>query len=183
MSFESTQLSSSLTVAQYRSLEQANDREALGRFIQERFDERYFNPIINSSTKHGFAMLAIGCLVIESLESFYQGKGDTKGQSQEMFRSFFVRNTPFKVFARDDGWFFKNIRCGILHQAETRGGWKIFRKGPLCDVNKKTINATRFLQELRRVVAGYAKQIESDDNCWQCFKNKMDFVCSNCENK
>lgn len=175
-----TKLSSSLTVAQYRVLEQANNREALGAFIQERFNERYFQPIENSSARHGFAMIAIGCLVIESLESFYQGKGDTKGESREIFNSFFKRDTSFKVFASDDNWFYINIRCGILHQAETKGGWKLLRRGPLCDINQKTINATIFIKELRKVVVGYAKQIETDEDLWNCFKTKMNFVCGNC---
>ncbi len=183
MSFGYTKLSSSLTVVQYRTLEQANERRALGKFIRERFDERYFNPVEDSPNKHGFAMLAIGCLVIESLESFYQGEADTKGKSKKIFNDFFSRDTPFKVFAGDNDWFYTNIRCGILHQAETRDGWRILRTGPLCNVNKKTINAARFLQELRIVVADYAKQIEVDDNCWHFFKSKMSFVCGNCESK
>lgn len=179
MGGESTRLSSSITVAQYLALEQAGDRRALGRFIKDRFNERYFVPIEDSPSKHGFTMLAIGCLVIEALESFYQGQTDTKGMSEKMFNDFFARDTPFKVFAGNGGWFYKNIRCGILHQAETRGGWRILRRGPLLDSSQKTINAARFHRELKKAVAHYAKQIESDD-CWQNFQKKMRAICDNC---
>ena len=78
MGTELTKLSSSTTVARYKKLEAANDREALGQFLVERFDERYFRPIEDSSSKHGFAVLAVACLVIETLESFYQGLPDTR---------------------------------------------------------------------------------------------------------
>ncbi|MBI1887664.1 MAG: hypothetical protein HYS19_04735 [Nitrosomonadales bacterium] len=180
MGGKSTRLSSSVTVAQYLILEQAGNREALGRFIQERFNERYLRPVEASQEKHGFTMLAIGCLAIETLESFYQGKANTKGESEKMFNGFFSRDTPFKVFAGNNGWFYKNIRCGILHQAETRGGWRVLRTGPLLDASQKTINAARFCQELRKAVAYYAKQIESDDSCWQNFQKKMRAICDNC---
>ena len=47
MAGEKTKLSSSTNVAEYRTLEAADDKAALGRFIVERFDERYFQPIMN----------------------------------------------------------------------------------------------------------------------------------------
>lgn len=180
MGGKSTRLSSSVTVAQYFILEQAGNREALGRFIQERFNERYFRPVEASQEKHGFTMLAIGCLVIETLESFYQGKANTLGESKKMFNDFFSRDTPFKVFEGNDDWFYGNIRCGILHQAETRGGWRVLQTGPLLDASQKTINAAQFYQELKKAVADYAKQIEFDDSCWQNFQNKMRAICDNC---
>ena len=180
MAGEATRLSASMTVAQYRVLEQAGDRKALGTFILERFDERYFKPVENSPSKHGFASLAVGCLVIETLESFYQGRVDTRGMSNRMFRGFFRRDTPLKVFAGGDDWFFNSIRCGILHQAETRDGWRVLRSGPLLDSTARTINASLFLRELSKVVVAYAKQLEIDDTCWMNFQKKMKAICNNC---
>lgn len=78
MAGETTRLSSSVTVAKYRALEAAADRRELAHFVRDRFDERYFIPIESSRNKHGFAALAIACLVIETLESFYQGREDTR---------------------------------------------------------------------------------------------------------
>lgn len=181
MPAEATKLSSSITVARYLELEQAEDRVALGKFIKERFDERYFKPLEDSQSKHGFAILAVACLVIETLESFYQGRADTHGKSKEMFSAFFKRETPLNVFGSPCNWFFKNIRCGILHQGEVRDGWRIWRKGQLLNTNKKTINATLFLQELKKAVAVYGNQLASDDDCWRHFKNKMLAVRKNCE--
>jgi hypothetical protein len=177
----STKLSSSMTVAHYRALEQVEDCEELGHFIVERFEERYFKPIEDSASKHGFTILAVCCLVIETLESFYQGLADTKKSSARMFRDFFRRDTSLRVFDSLDDWFFLNIRCGILHQGETRGGWRILRSGPLLDRKAKTINATRFLRELRKAVMAYSAQLKIDDKSWSNFRRKMNAICVNCE--
>jgi hypothetical protein len=97
-----------------------------------------------------------------------------------MFSDFFSRDTSLKIFGSKDNWFFKNIRCGILHQGETRDGWRILRTGPLLNINSKVINATLFFRELRKVIEAYENQIIIDDECWKNFKQKMKAVCKNC---
>lgn len=180
MSSSNFKLSSSVTVARYLQLESAEDRKALGLFIQERFNERYFKPVEDSKSKHGFTLMTVACLVIETLESFYQGRSDTRNHSKQMFRDFFDRDTPLKAFKNKNNWFFQDIRCGLLHQAEARSGWRILRHGPLIDKNAKTINSTLFLQELRKAVAVYSNQIVVDDVIWERFKKKMNAICKNC---
>lgn len=175
-----TKLSSSITVGDYRKLLEQNDKKAISAFICERFDERYFNPILNSSNKHGFSMLAIGCLVLETLESFYQGKGDTKNASKKMFKDFFARNTEFKVFESADDWFYQKIRCGILHQAETLDGWRILRSGLLLNRKDKTINAETFIKQLQKELKSYSELIYKDEQVWKNFKLKMDAICKSC---
>ena len=181
MKGEGTKLSSSMTVARYRELEAAGNKSVLSRFIVERFKERYFRPIEDSPSKHGFTVIAVACLVIETLESFYQGRADTKGVSSKMFQDFFARDTALKVFAGGNGWFYTDIRCGILHQSETRGGWRVQRKGQLLDTKAKAINATALLRELLRAVETYAAQLETDEVLWKNFKKKMNAVCANCQ--
>jgi hypothetical protein len=175
-----TLLSASTTVDRYKELAKADDRAALGRFIVERFDERYFLPVCNSNSKHGFTLMAIACLVIETLESFYQGRADTKRMGKKMFREFFNRNNAFCAFAQNGDWFYTDIRCGILHQAETCRGWKIRRNGALLNSQSKTINATEFLSQLKKAVKQYATEIQSDDALWENFLKKMDAICTNC---
>lgn len=176
-----TKLSASMTVDHYRELVGKNDRAALGHFIRKRFDERYFHPVSDPKHKHGFTMMAIACLVIETLESFYQGRADTKGGSKKIFRDFFSRNSALSPFGGQGDWFFTDIRCGILHQAETRGGWKIQRKGVLLDDQNKTINATKFLHQLQNSVSQYADEIQSNETVWKNFCKKMDAICTNCQ--
>jgi len=178
-----TRLSKSVTVDKYKQLEEQEDKQAIAAFIVERFDERYFNPVMNSSSKHGFTMMAVGCLVIETLESFYHGWHDSS--KKYPFDKFFERQhaegKSLGVFAGDAIKFHQNIRNGILHQAETKGGWKIRRSGDLLDLDGKTINADRFIRELRKMVAEYADQLHADPILWANFKKKMKRVCANCE--
>lgn len=184
MNAAKTKLSSTVTVERYKELEQNDDRKALAQFVRDRFNERYFNPIESAplKCKHGFTSLAVCCLVIETLESFYQGRADTKGHSKEMFDSFFAnRGTPLKVFGGGNDWFYYDIRCGILHQSEARNGWHVLRSGPLLDMTtKKKINATKFIRELRKAVDAYAAKLVNDDQHWEAFKKKMKAVCDNC---
>ena len=53
---------------------------------------------------------------------------DTEGQSFFDVESAFA---PFRGHVRD---FYKGVRCGILHQAETTMGWRIRRDGDLVEV-------------------------------------------------
>ncbi len=180
----STKLTKTVTVARYRELEAAGDRAACGRFITERFHERYFEPTIDAPSRNGFTLMAIGCLVIEALECFYEGRADSDGRSKAVFRRFLVRPTGLQALGGGDDWFYKQIRCGILHQAETVGGWRIHRGGPLLNVRGRVINARRFIDLLRAAVLDYAKQLEAagpEDELWENFKKKMDAVCKNCE--
>lgn len=176
-----TKLSSDVTVAQYRALEDANERVVIGRFLVKRFDERYFHPTMRAPARHGFTLMAVGCLVIESLECFYEGRKDSKGASEKVFEEFFKRPTGLEVFAAGKpGWFYTQVRCGILHQAEVVGGWRILRKGPLLDVAEHAINAKKFIDHLHQAVADYAAQLQTDDKLWKNFRKKMKAVCENC---
>lgn len=177
---DSTKLSSSTTVARYKKLEAAGDRKALSQFFIERFDERYFQPIEKSQSKHGFTVLAVACLVIETLESFYQGLPDTKNVSAKMFKDFLARDTVLNILAGGNDWFYKEIRCGILHQSESRGGWRVLRRGPLLDAQAKTLNASVILRALRHEVLQYAQRIQTDELVWSDFRKKMGAVCANC---
>jgi len=179
---EHTKLTNTVTVARYRELEKADDRAGCGRFIVQRFHERYFEPTVDAPTRHGFTLMAIGCLVIEALECFYEGKAHSKDGSAIMFEAFFKRPTGLEVFGGGKkDWFFKEIRCAILHQAETIGGWRLRRRGRVLDEAERVINAKRFVELLQAAVADYAKQLETDDKLWVNFRKKMDAVCKNCD--
>jgi hypothetical protein len=174
-------LSSSVTVAQYLQIEANDDREGAGKFIKERFDERYLSPMldVDGRLRHGFSMMAVACLTIEALQAFRSGLSTTRNKSRNMFAAFFAQHPAFSDFA-DGDWFYDDIRCGLLHDAEGRGGWRILRKGPLVDKNDRAINATRFLRALRGAVNDYATELQ-EDRCWALFQKKMKQVIKNCE--
>ena len=65
-----TQLATGFTVADYRNAAANRDSALVAEAIRRRFMERYISPVMESTAKHGFALMAIACLTIESLESF-----------------------------------------------------------------------------------------------------------------
>ncbi len=183
---EETLLSSSVTIAQYRELKARRDREGIAHLIQERFTERYIDPL-REGKKHGFCTMAISCLMIEALESFRNGWCETRRRSREAFGEFFKRcrdeESALGVFYEQSDDFYYDVRCGILHQAETRNGWRIHRRGPLFDPTTKIINATRFHDELEKVLMTYCDRLKQkgwDSEVWQNLRTKMKAVIRNC---
>lgn len=179
-------LSSSVTIGKYKELENEQNREKISDFIMERFSERYILPLesIDKKKKNGFCIMAVCCLMIETLESFRQGWSDSNNKSKEAFCYFFDGNEPFKDFRGFVAEFYKHVRCGILHQAETTGGWLIIRKGPLFDRANKTINATKFFKKLKTCLKHYCGDLKNSDwnsDVWHKFREKMKAICENCK--
>jgi hypothetical protein len=127
--------------------------------------------------------MAIGCLMLEALESFRQGLPDTKHASKAAFCSFFDHHAEFAVFRGHAERFWLDVRCGILHQAESRGGWTIRRSGPLFNSETRTVNATAFVRALGRVLKGYCRELRQgkwDDDIWRLCRRKMEAIIKNC---
>src|SRR3990172_5336187 len=141
------ELARGYSVARYRRLEAAKNKQEIARLISRRVTERYLAPTLaKQNLKHGFSSMAIGCLMVEAVESFRQGWLDTKDRSKAAFCSFFDAHDQFAPFRGHAERFYYDVRCGILHQAETRGGWRILRSGPVFDPSGRVINATAFLR-------------------------------------
>jgi hypothetical protein len=124
-----TELASNFTVADYESAVKALDRDRVADALHRRFAERYIEPVTASHGKqvHGFTIMAVSCLMIESLESFCRGWENSNGKSELAFCHFFDSQRQFDRFRGHSAEFYRNVRCGILHQAETTGGWRITR--------------------------------------------------------
>jgi hypothetical protein len=135
--------------------------------------------------KNGFSIMANCCLLIETLESFYRGWEDTKRESEKAFLKFFSRDKNFKEFAINDipSQFYFNIRCGILHQGETRRGWIITRSGnSILDFSKKKIDATLFLKQLKKSLNDYKNELniaDWNDDIWCNARKKIKAILKN----
>lgn len=187
---DQTELASDFTVAQYKTACSTQDRATIAEALHRRFTERYIKPVMPASKKpmHGFTIMAISCLMIESLESFIQGWENSNSKSEAAFCYFFDTHPQFSSFRGHFAKFYKNVRCGILHQAETTGGWKITRKKgtPLFDDASAslTINATIFLENLVAVLDGFRdnlKTAEWNSAEWKNVRKKMKALCDNCQ--
>jgi hypothetical protein len=109
------------------------------KFIRHRLEHRYIEPL--KGAKSGFLIMAVSCLLIETLQSFLEGWDDSDGKSKTAFDDFFRLNADLfpnfknsfpmvphpKKPGKNIGAFYLHIRCGILHQAETTGDYSIVR--------------------------------------------------------
>jgi hypothetical protein len=192
-------LQDAVTIATYKSWEGEPDQGWSKKpgFIQRRLFERYVEPVraldMHSDTKqrkNGFYIMAVSCLLIETLESFWQGwetteyhkdaAGRNVPSSTKAFQLFFARQGRFGVFDGTD--FYKRVRCGILHQGETTDGWKILRSGPMFD-GQKAINAVRFHNQLRLAIFDYVQELRNPSlgsTARDRFDKKMQAVIANC---
>jgi hypothetical protein len=123
------------------------------QIIKDRFESRYFNPIsqlLNSSDTKvkyscGFLIMSIDCLLIETLNQFYLGLSTSDEKyyrdnpdplyraNQQAFRDFFKHSSFFPAFKTDErvcNTFYKEIRCGLLHQAQSKTNSLINVKEP-----------------------------------------------------
>lgn len=189
------ELVTGFTVAQYRSAleDREKGRAVIADAIHRRFVERYLGPIADppSEQRHGFTMMAVACLMIEALQSFRSGWPDTskKGDGKHAFCSFFDEHPDFGSLHGHAGAFYKSVRCGILHQAETTDGWRIRRDQAELLTSTPSgfiVDAKRFTDKLREALDRYRDELKAapwDDELWKNLKHKMQTVCANCESK
>lgn len=179
--------------------------------IEHRLNHRYIRPLQNipKEFKSGFLIMATSCLLIETLQTFYEGKNEStdenddkndKSKGSEMaFIKFFEYNKncfpgfrncfPIKQEKTSKGktkercTFYKTIRCGILHQAETIG-YRILRNlSLLFDKDGGSINANEFLKAMEHCVSKYVnalRESKPDVLIWINAIKKVRFICANC---
>jgi hypothetical protein len=168
-----------------RLLAETNDRsrQLLADLILHRLKDRYITPLEKVPVKFrsGFLTMAAACLMIETFQCFREGKRDTlgKGVGRATFKRFFDSHAA-KFGGIDGEEFYEKIRCGILHQAQTYGRFRILRKGSIFDVAEKSINATLFLKTLRSIVEDYVGDLRVQDMhavCWKNALQKIEYIC------
>ena len=131
-------------------------------------------------------MLDNYCLLIEDIQSFKEGLKNSNGKGKKLFEDFFEEEDKFFSELKNLGnEFYKNVRCGILHQGETLHGWKVTRSetAPLFDSSTKTINATKFGKQMEKVLENYRQKLEESDintPIWKYCKKKLNHVINNC---
>lgn len=181
-----------LTVSEVGQLIAKTDdhsRQLLADLILHRLKDRYITPLekVPIKFRSGFLTMAAACLMIETFQCFREGKRDTKGRGvgKAAFKRFF--HSYAANFAGIDGEeFYEKIRCGILHQAQTHGRFRILRRGAIFDSGQKSINATAFLKTLKAIVEDYVGDLRVEDmhaDCWRNALQKIKYICEAIENE
>lgn len=96
--------------------------------FKKRFQDRYFSQIeiLQSHPKTkltcGFLITSIDCILIETLEQFYEGEDEVRLTNRSYYNFFQRADELNGVFndQADAGRFFGIVRSGLLHQAKTK---------------------------------------------------------------
>lgn len=93
--------------------------------LKDRIEGRYINQIdllLNDVNANGFTIMALNCLLIETLYQFKMGKDKTPNRkNKEVYSDFLMQEFPYEFRTENiANSFYTNIRCGILHSAQTK---------------------------------------------------------------
>lgn len=186
---EDVSISPQYTVQHWRALNfsREEDWQKAVDIFEDRIRGRFLTMIdhIQHELFAGFAVMALDCLLIETLQQFYEGVHETSGQPRDYFKRFLTQ-TPFEEHFDEKmaECFYTHIRCGILHQAEIKGSSRIRIDTPdlvrwADDRQGLVINRKKFHRKLAEVFANYVAQLRDPTNqgLRAKFRDKMDAIC------
>jgi len=189
--------------------------KAIGVF-ERRMRERFFRCIdmllkaddagsANETVRPGFSIMALCCLIVETLESFHEGGRNANAgivdqpctypagrcakepSTARAFKDFLKRSPYFNADFRTSqirGDFANDVRNALLHEAETRRGWLIERTVPADHIlvnydDGHRLNRTNFYRALHDEFEDYLAKLRdpSQDTLRKNFLKKMDLIC------
>jgi hypothetical protein len=177
------------TVSDWKALNPAknSDLHKAVRILEDRLNARFFKAVeaIEGQEFSGFAVLALDCLLIETLQQFKEGVNETPRRKVEEYFINFLTTPPFSAYFNkaSASKFYQHFRCGILHQAEIKETSKVWRVGPLVaptsDGKGLIINRKLFHSVLRKAFAAYLRTLRNRTDAVLCqnFIAKMGYIC------
>jgi hypothetical protein len=174
-----------------------NNWETAINIFEDRIYGRFLNIITSTNQEpfSGFAVMALACLLCETLQQFYDGVDKSKSPTKDFIR--FLASSSFKQYFGTDNTpitsmaaiFYDQIRCGILHMAEAK-------KTSLIEVEDKfllvdwsddqhtglIVNRNKFYAQLVMEIEYYIASLRirpanPTSHPWKNFKKKMDYIC------
>lgn len=157
--------------------------------FEDRLNGRFLEPIslMKGHGFSGFAVMALDCLLIETMQQFIEGESETPYKQVEKYFIRFLTESSFgRFFDKNMATkFYGQIRNGILHQAETKETSLIHKKTgtDLVTITEDrkglSINRDLFHEQLVHEIGNYKEKLRNPENIElrHNFKKKMDFIC------
>lgn len=176
-------------------------KSACDKFFIERLQTRYLDPIkaLQSSKLlkgEGFSIVTLQCSLIEFLGSTIEGMSYRYApdnqlrqfeykDSKNLFIRFLTTIAPFKKsfpqkkLAKD---FYEGVRCGLLHEARTKRGWKILASPPSgMAIDAKSASKVVYRNDLQltfhEFVDWYKAELPKNKKLQEAFIRKFDSLC------
>lgn len=175
---------------------------AYKEFYRDRIDSRYLDPIASIQGRdvkegEGFAIVALLCTLVEYLESCEQGVnfrllsggavlGNYEYSPREaavLFKAFLSNRTPFDALVPSHlvDSFYQDVRCGLLHEARTKGGWEISSKSSEQLVSegggKITLFRNAIVPSLEKYFENYRVRLRVNTGTQEALIRKFDHLC------
>jgi gamma-glutamylcyclotransferase (GGCT)/AIG2-like uncharacterized protein YtfP len=174
------------------------------KILQDRVESRFLNPIQwilekNINMGEGFSAVAIQCILLEFFQALYMGKLYSTKQrekhydfeyysSEWIFGQFLKKQKPFKDYFNNREKvhsFYKNVRCGLLHEAATKGAVTIQKDHPndlLVEfLNDNSDQMILYRSNLQKAIDQWFQQYKvelfEDSTLKVNFIRKMDDIC------
>lgn len=169
----------------------APDWQKAIQIFDDRIRGRFFDPVdelIGSEKRYGFSILAIDCLVMETLQGFREGRVHHHRKSKEIFKRFLLRwqlftdSLPEGATADDlAGRFYAECRCALLHSGSTGEKLTVGISGKAFDFRSDgtlKINRTKLHVGLKKTFAEYLAELRIPESkkLRKDFKTKMDAI-------
>jgi hypothetical protein len=103
--------------------------------------------------------------------------------SQDIFVTFLKSRAPFARTFDDASAldFYVGVRCGLLHEARTRNGWRIWAEGPseiVANISERIVYRNNFQAALLAYIRAYGQALCSNASLQQGFIRKFDSLCN-----
>ena len=187
---DALRISPKYTSLDWQALDPATQKDwkKAAEVVRDRLEGRFlrFASRCLKSKDSGFVVLAIDCLLAETIQQFHDGVTNGHRQSEKLVKRFLEgsRFQPdFDAPARTA--FYQDIRCGLLHQAEAKKMWLIRRKQPallqkVASGQGYIVDVEQFHASVQGTLDDYLKLLIEPasgplrSNLWA----KMDHICS-----
>lgn len=154
--------------------------------LSDRIDGRFLSQIETLSddiNSNGFAIMALNCLLVETMLQFEIGKNSTPDFNRDQYSNFLLVAFPEAFDSIDSAVrFYRDIRCGILHSAQTKGRSKLTCDDSYIVRNDGlgvTVSVKRFSDLLCNYFEAYKRKLLDNNQTVlrSNFIKKMNFVC------
>ena len=145
----------------------SDDWSKAARIVWDRLDGRFLSFASNCLKQEfsGFVVLAIDCLLVETIQQFKEGITNGRDQSGKMVKRFLC-GKQFQPYFNEKARksFYEDIRCGLLHQAEAKKKWLVRRNQrcllqPIAGGEGYIIDVQRFHDGVRSSLKEYLDSI------------------------
>ena len=144
--------------------------DAAINIVEDRIKGRWLNAAdrLLGEPFAGFAILAIDCIILESLWGFMNGAAFPKGREEQAYQQ--ILTGPHFGWTDSQSEDFRQlVRNGLMHDAETRSRWLVKKTVPRDVIVRKdangdyALNRTRFHNALKAAFKDWLNKLRSGD--------------------